>query len=101
MAGIDEHLGAGAEAPADERGGSPVREIRAVEAGLEELVLDEEREVVGELCVEPLEALDQPCESRPEVVLARVVGSVGEPEANGARACGSRDLEAGETLLER
>ena len=43
VAGVDQHLRLRAETAADDRGRPPVGEIGAVEAGLEELVLDEKR----------------------------------------------------------
>ena len=52
VAGVDEHLGLRAEPAADERRGSPVGQVGAVEAGLEELVLDEQPHAGGERGVE-------------------------------------------------
>ena len=101
MAGVDEHLRLRAEPAADQRGRAPVGEVGAVEAGLEELVLDEERHPLGQRRVELLERLRQPRVPRREVVLAGVVRPVGEPEADRRRPDLARDLDALAAVLER
>ena len=80
---------------------APVGQIRAVEGRLEELVLDEEAQPGRERRVELLEARGQACVAPPEVVLARVVRAVGEPEADRGRSDLAGDLDALEAVLER
>ena len=55
VAGVDEDLRLRAETPAQQGGRSPVGEIHAVEARLEELVLDEQPHPGWERCVDLLE----------------------------------------------
>src|SRR6476619_1112850 len=101
MAGVDEHLGARAETAAHQCSRPPVGKVGAVEAGLEELVLDEERHLVGQLGVELLQRLRQTREPRRQVVLAGVIRPVREPESDRRRPHLARDLDALATVLER
>ena len=100
VAGVHENLRLRTEAPADERGRSPVGQIGAVEGRLEKLVLDEQPHPGREGGVELLERVGQPRVARAEIVLARVVGAVGEPEADDRRADFLGDLDALEAVVE-
>jgi hypothetical protein len=101
VARVDEHLRARAECAAHERGRAPVGQVGRVEGRLEELVLDEQPHVVRHRRIELLEPHDEPAEAPAQVVLARVVRAVGEPEADVGRADRRRDLDALEAVLER
>ena len=84
VAGVDEDLRLRAELPAEERCGAPVGKVGAVERRLEELVLDQQPHASGQRSVELLQACDEPLVPGAQVVLARVVRPVGEPEADDA-----------------
>src|SRR3954452_3795577 len=98
--GVDEHLRLLAQAAAGERGRSPVRQIRAVEAGLEELVLDEQPHARAQGGVDLLEPGEEPLMARAQVVLAGVVRSAREPEADERRPDLLRDGDALAAVLD-
>ncbi len=58
----------------------PVRDVRHVEGGLEELVLQQHPLVVPESLVHLGQALGQPVLALTDVVLTGIVRTVGEPE---------------------
>ena len=94
VAEVDQHARAVAELLAGQQRGAPVGEVGGVERRLEELVLDQQLLVVGQLRVDLRERVVQPRAARAEVVLARVVGAVGEPQRLRGRAERGRDPEA-------
>ncbi len=94
VAQVDEHAGALAEALADEQRRAPVGEVGGVERGLEELVLDEQLLLRRERGVGPLERVEHALTSLDQVVLARVVRPVREPQRLRRRAEHAGDLDA-------
>src|SRR5262249_36394114 len=101
VAGVDEHLSTRPEPAAEHRRRAPVGQVGAVEAGLEELVLDEDAHSVWKLGIELPEAGGEPRVSAAEVVLPRVVRAVGEPETEGRGADAAGDLDALAAVVER
>jgi hypothetical protein len=101
VAGVDEDLRLRAEAPAEHRGRSPVGEVGAVEARLEELVLDEQAHAGRQQAVELLQSCREPRVPLAQVVLAWIVRPVGQPEADDRGADLLRDLDALAAVLER
>ena len=67
-------------------GGAPVRHVGRVEGRLEQLVLQQHPLVVAEPVVGLAQRLGEPVLPGADVVLARVVGAVGEPQLQVARA---------------
>jgi hypothetical protein len=101
VAGVDEHLCLGPEAAAHQSGRPPVRKVGRVEAGLEELVLDEQSHSRRQRRVQLFEAFEQAQVSAPKVVLSRVVRAVREPEADDRRTDLGGDADALTAVLER
>ena len=101
VAGVDEHLRLRAEPPAQHRGRSPVGKVGAVEARLEELVLDEQPHPGGEQRVQLFEPGGETRMPFAQIVLAGVVRPVGEPEADDRGAELLRDLDALAAVVER
>jgi hypothetical protein len=91
---VDQHPRALAELEARQQRGSPVREVGRVERRLEELVLHEQLLLGGQLGVHAPERVQQPPAALAQVVLARVVRPVREPQGLRARAERRRDLHA-------
>ena len=83
-----------AEAEAVHERRAPVGHVHRVEAGLEELVLEQHPHAVGQRRVDLAKRLGQAVLARRDVVLAGVVGAVGEPQAEARRAGRLRDLDA-------
>jgi hypothetical protein len=79
---------------------APVVEHGRVEGRLEELVLDEQPEVVGQRRVDRAQALEIALERAPEVDLAREVAAVADPDRVRARAELHAELEAVEVVLD-
>ena len=98
---VDQDLSLRAEAAADERCGAPIGKVRAVEAGLEELVLDQEPHIRRKQRVELLERCGQAPVPVAKVVLPGIVRPVGEPEADRRRAELLGDLDALSAVGER
>ena len=98
---VDEHLGLRPEPATHQRRRAPVGQIGAVEAGLEELVLDEQRQPGRQHPVQLLEAVGEPPVARAQAVLPGIVRAVGEPQADERRAGLLRDLDALPAVLER
>ncbi|GHF26419.1 hypothetical protein GCM10011600_29200 [Pseudolysinimonas yzui] len=61
-------------------GGAPIRNVRVVERGLEELVLEHQALVLADAGVDLGERLREVVLTAAEVVLPGVVGAVGEPD---------------------
>ena len=101
VAGVDEHLRLRAEATAEHRCRSPVGEVGAVEARLEELVLDEQPHVGGQQAVELLQSCGEPRVPLAQIVLSWIVRAVGKPETDDRGADLLRDLQALAAVLER
>ncbi len=99
MAHVDEHARSLAEALADEQRRAPVREVGGVEGRLEELVLDEVLLLGGQRGIDPHERVDHALAPLDQIVLARVVGAVGEPQRLRRGAQLARDLDALEQVL--
>lgn len=72
-----------------------------VERRLEELVLQHEPLRVAEPRVDPGERVVQAVLTRAHVVLAGVVGALGEPDLQIARAGRIHDVDAGEVVVDR
>ena len=81
--------------------GPPVRDVHRVERRLEELVLEEHPLVRPEPGVDRGERLGEAVLARPDVVLARIVRPVREPQLEVARAGRVHDVDAGEQVVER
>ena len=96
---VDEHARSLAEALADEQRRAPVGEIGGVEGRLEELVLDEVLLLGGQRRVDAHERVEHALAPLDQVVLARVVGAVGEPQRLRRRAERRGDLDALEQVL--
>ncbi len=81
VAEIDQHLRLFAELERKRVGRAPVGDIGAVEGWLEELVLDQHAAVFGQVLIGQRKALFKAPFARTQIVLAGVVGAVGEPQA--------------------
>ena len=101
VAEVDQHLRALAELQAGQQRRAPVGEVGRVEGGLERLVLEQQLLLVGQSPRTPRQAVEHPLAPRHEVVLARVVGAVGEPQRLRGRAERVRDLHALEQVVGR
>ena len=82
-------------------GGSPVGHVHRVERRLEELVLEEHPLVRPEPGVDGGECLGEPILAGADVVLARVVRPVREPQLEVPRAGRVHDVDAGEEVVQR
>src|SRR5262249_8955515 len=89
------------EAPARERRGAPVGKVGAVEARLEELVLDEQSHTGRQGRVDLAQSRAEARVTLRERVLARVVRAVREPEADDRRPQLVRDRDALAAVIER
>ena len=94
VAEVDEHLRALAEPRADGQRGAPVEQVGRVEGRLVGLVLEQQLLLGRQRLVDPRQRLDQPRAARAQVVLAGVVGPVGEPQRLRGRAQLAGDLHA-------
>ena len=101
MAGVDDDLGLRPGRHALEIGGPPVGHVHGVERRLEELVLEDHPLVRAEPGVDRGERLGQPVLAGADVVLAGVVGPVGEPQLEVARAGRVHDVDAVEQVAHR
>ena len=99
MAHVDEHARALAEALADEQRRAPIGEVGGIEGGLEELVLDEVLLLGRQRGIDPRERVEHALAPLDQIVLARVVGAVGEPQRLRGRAERAGDLDALEQVL--
>ena len=81
--------------------GSPVGHIGVIERRLEELVLEHQSLVVAESRVDLPERVAEAILPSTHVVLAGVVGSLGEPDLQVARTCGVHDVDALEVMVDR
>ncbi len=97
MAHVDEHARALAEPLADRHRRAPIRDVGGVERRLEELVLDQQLLLGRQRGVELAQAVHHAFVSRGEIVLARIVGAVGEPQ----RLCGRAQLACYPDALEQ
>ncbi len=82
-------------------GGSPVGDVHVVERRLEELVLEDESLVVADPRVDLLQGVGEAVLAGADVVLAGVVGAVGEPDLEVARARGVHHVDALEVVVDR
>ena len=82
VAGVDEHLGLWTQVEAHRVRRAPVGQVRGVEPWLEKLVLDQQTDPGWQGRVDLPQAVAQTPGSRTEVILARIVGAVGEPQAH-------------------
>ena len=98
--GVDDHLGCRAELEGVRVRGAPVRHIGRVEGGLEQLVLQDHPLVRPETLVHRGERLGQAVLTRGHIVLAGVVGAVGEPELERGGAGGVHHVDALEQVAE-
>ncbi len=99
--GVDDHLRLVAERLAVEQGGAPVGHVGRVEGRLEQLVLEQHPLAVAQPLVDGGERLGEPVLAGDDVVLARVVGAVGEPELEVPAAGRVHDVDALEEVRER
>ena len=97
---VDQHLGLGAELEAERVGDAPVGQIGVVEAGLEELVLDQHPGALGKRFVDRGQPLEKGLFAATNVVLTGVVGAVCKPQAEVVRAGRLHDLDALEQVLQ-
>ncbi len=81
--------------------GAPVRDVGVVERRLEELVLQHHPLVVTQPVVDRPQPLGQPVLPVADVALPRVVGAVGEPDLQVARARLVHDVDAREVVVHR
>ena len=101
MSGIEAHHRLVAERSNLRESRTPVGNIGVVERRLEELVLQHEALVVAEARIDGREALGQVVLPAAHVVLARVVGTVREPDLEVARAGRVHDVDALEVVVDR
>ena len=82
--------------------GAPVRDVGVVERRLEELVLEHQPLVVADAARRSPRATSarRSCRAA-DVVLARVVGAVGQPDLEVARAGLGHDLDAAQVVVDR
>jgi hypothetical protein len=88
----------GPEGLAVQQAGAPVRDVGGVERRLEQLVLEQHPLVAAEPGVDGSEGLGQPVLPGPDVVLAGVVGAVGEPQLEVTRPSGIHHVDAFEQV---
>ncbi len=100
VARVEAHHGTLAEGGALHVARAPVRNVGVVEARLEELVLEHQTLVAGEPLVDRGQRLRQAFLAGPDVVLARVVGAVGQPDLQVARAGLAHDLDAPQMVVD-
>ena len=98
MAGVDAHERALANLLAHAQRLAPVLDIGVVEGRLVELVLEEQACAFGQGGMDLAQAVDQAPPASPKIVLARIVGAVGEPDFDHARARLAGDLAAVEDM---
>jgi hypothetical protein len=79
--------------------GSPVGNLHLIERRLEEFVLEHESLVLADPLVNLRERVSEAVLTSAHVVLARVVGSVGEPDLQVARSCLVHDIDAIEVVV--
>ena len=101
VSGVDEHLSLWAQLETHCIRRSPVRQVGAVEPGLEKLVLDQQTDSRGQCGVDLLQAFTKAHGARTQVVLARIVGAVRKPQADDRRPRLVGDLDAFEDVIYR
>ncbi len=101
VAGVHDDLRLRPGGDALDVGGAPVRHVHRVERRLEELVLEQHPLIRSKPRVDGGERLGQPILASPDVVLARVVRPVREPQLQVARARCVHDVDAGKEMVER
>ena len=101
MAGVDQHEGLRAGRAAQVRRHAPVGNVGVVEGGLEGLVFDEQPLIGRQVLVCGTERVLQPLDALAHGLRAGIVGAVGKPERDIARAETLGDLDGIENVLER
>src|SRR5580700_2457906 len=82
MAGVDQNLRLRAGGAGERRGHAPIGNVSVIEGGLERLVLDQHALVRRKLAMRFAQAFFKKTFSLPDVGGARIVRSVGEPQAD-------------------
>jgi hypothetical protein len=100
VAGVDDDLRLRPERDALHERGAPVGHVHRVERRLEQLVFEHDPLVRPEAVVDDAERLGEPVLAPPDVVLARVVRAVGEPQLEVARAGRVHDIDALEQVVD-
>ncbi len=78
---------------------APVGHVHRVEGGLEQLVLEQEALIVAEPCVDLGQCLGEAILTGDDVVLAGIVGAIGEPQLEVARPGRVHDVDAVEQVV--
>jgi hypothetical protein len=94
VAGVHHHQGPGTQRLAVQQAGAPVGDVSGVEGRLEQLVLKQHPLARRQPRVDGRQRLGQAVLPGPDVVLARVVGAVGEPQFEVGRSGGVHDVDA-------
>ncbi len=99
--GVHHHHRPLAEGLAVQQAGAPVGHVGGVEGRLEQLVLEQHPLTGAEPLVDRRQRLRQPVLAGGDVVLARVVGAVGEPQLQVLRAGRVHDVDALQQVRQR
>ena len=81
--------------------GPPVWNVSVIKRGLEELVLEHEALLVADAVVDLLQRVSESVLAAAQVGLSGIVGSVGEPDLEVARAGRVHDVDALEVMVDR
>ena len=101
VAGVEHHQRLGSERGAVGVRGAPVGDVHRVEGRLEQLVLEQHPLIVPEPLVHLRQRLGEALLAGDDVVLAGVVGAVGEPQLQVPRAGDVHDVDALQQVVER
>ena len=91
---VDQDLRLRAQTRGDRGGHAPVGKIGVVEGGFEELVLEQHAHAGRHCPIDLRQRVDQTVPAPTQIILPRVVGAIGEPQAEQARANRLRNLHA-------
>ena len=101
MAGIDQHASLRAGVAREVRGHAPVGDVGVIEGRLEGLVFDEQALVGREVVVSGAQRLFKPADALADALRAGIIGAVGQPKRDVARAERLADLDGIEHVIER
>ena len=100
MPRVHDDGGLRAEGETVQQGGAPVRDVGGVERRLEQLVLQQHPLMRREPGVDHGKSLGEPVLAGPDVVLAGVVGAIGEPQLQVPRTGLVHDVHAGQQVIQ-
>src|SRR5260221_13786488 len=100
VAGIDQNQRLWPQLCYQSIGSTPIGEIGMVESRFKEFVLYQQAQVVAKSSIDLAQGLGQTMAARAHIVLAGIVGTIGQPEADRIGAGHTGDLHALQHMLD-